>query len=78
MKTYVILISVWGFAAYALMNAFYALRSPTRFLRAQWTARRGLSPQTADWEVRSFGVFFALTGTFLAWESIKILTTMFH
>jgi len=78
MKKYFILSEFCGGAIYLLINAVYALRSPTKFLSARWTVRRGLSIQTPNSQVRALGAFFALLGAFLAWESIRIMNAKFN
>jgi hypothetical protein len=76
-EKYAIVIGFCCAAVYALINAFYAVRSPTEFLRARWTARRGLSPETRHMSVRGLGLIYAVIGAFLAWESIRLITTWF-
>ena len=43
-------------ASLGIVNAIYAIRSPSNFLRSKWTFRRGFGPETHEGEVRKFGI----------------------
>jgi hypothetical protein len=78
MSDYVMLIVLWTAALYSTANAIYAFRSPTEFLKANWTTRRGLSPETPKRSIRELGIIFAAAAVFLIWISCKVTLHVLH
>jgi hypothetical protein len=66
-KYLLILLACWAAAAWALVNATYAIRSPGKYLRSPWTIRRGLHPECSSLEVRVIGTFLLFLGAFFLW-----------
>jgi hypothetical protein len=47
MRQYVGLILLWSVAAFAFYNSYYGIRYPEKYIKASWTAMRGL-PKERD------------------------------
>jgi hypothetical protein len=77
MKTYVVIGGACFVISYIWINALYAIRSPAAFLRARWTARRSLSPDTPHAEVRRVGVMYAVMGASATFLFVTIMVRMF-
>jgi hypothetical protein len=56
-----------GAGFFGLFNAIYAIKFPADFLKAKWTARRGMGPETSHKDVRSLGFIFVLIAGFCFW-----------
>ena len=67
---------IWAAAMYVMVNAAFAIISPTDFLSAKWTIRRGLSRDTPPGKVRQIAVIFLLSGAFLVWAGFEMLSGM--
>lgn len=70
---YVMLICWWFVTIGFLVDGAFALRSPSRWLRSRWTARRSMGSETPIGTVRFLGLVFLLAGGFLAFEGIRFL-----
>ena len=57
---------------YVLANAATALTNPLGFLKARWTARRGIPENTSSFGVRVFGVFLVAVGFAWGWVTLKL------
>jgi hypothetical protein len=62
MKPYVILAACWFLVVYVSANAYLAVPNPGEWLRASWTAKRGINRECDPWDssdIRALGVVFA-------------------
>jgi hypothetical protein len=48
MKQYLALAMLWLVAAYCFVNSYYGFRFPVRYMKANWTVRRGLPPEPSS------------------------------
>ena len=65
-----------GLGFYGLLNAIYAIRCPADFLKAKWTARRSMGPETSHKDVRSLGWIYVLLAGFWFWFAYETLRTI--
>ena len=73
MKGYVIGFAFYAGLFYMIANAAYALSNPQGWVRARWTARRGIDPDTwSNGDIRAFGVFFTAAAVGWGWVTIKL------
>jgi hypothetical protein len=56
LKSAALSLAALALGFFVLINAIYAIRNPTEFLRARWTFRRGLTTETPLKDVRLLGV----------------------
>jgi len=56
-----------GAGSFVFINAIYAIRCPLDFLKAKWTVRRGMGPETSTKDVRSLGLIFVPIAAFFFW-----------
>ena len=70
---YMMLIGWWFGTIVFLANGVFALRSPSRWLRSRWKARRSMGSETPISTVRFLGLVFLLVGGFFAFEGIRFL-----
>jgi hypothetical protein len=56
MKKYLIVVSFLVGMTYVLANGVFAILYPERWLKASWTATRGMDPETLPRTVRIHGV----------------------
>jgi hypothetical protein len=63
MNNAAILLVFLALGFYGLLNAIYALKSPARFLKAKWTAKRGIGLEN----VQFVGLIYILLAGFCLW-----------
>jgi len=63
---YVILTAYFVGMVYTLANGIVAIHSPGKWLRASWTATRGMKPDMSDRSIRLQGVIHLLIGGVIA------------
>jgi len=71
-KYLLIMLGLWTVAVWLLVNAIFAIRSPAKYLTTPWTIRRGLRPESSNWDVRLLGAAALLVGAFFLFGASMI------
>lgn len=79
MKKWIIALAFYAGLFYVIANAAFALSSPQAWVRASWTARRGINQEYDPWsdgQIRALGLFFALVAVGWAWVIVKLTMSL--
>jgi hypothetical protein len=69
-------LGIWLFVAYGVANGLFALKSPEGWLRARWTARRGIDPDSdpppSTGYIRGLGVTYLFIAGVAIYIAIEV------